>query len=82
MSAVATHPARAAWIAGTFGAAAVEMEGGAIGQVCYINKVKFGVIRAISDGGGDDSHIDFAAFAERAAEMSVEITLGFLKELN
>ncbi len=32
-----------------FGAVACEMEGGSIGQVCYINKVPFTVVRAISD---------------------------------
>ena len=39
-------------IISTFKADSVEMESGAIGQVCYLNHVPFVVIRAISDKPG------------------------------
>ncbi len=57
----------------TFGAACCEMEGAAIGQVCYVNKVPFAVLRAISDGAADDAKMDYPAFAAKAAEQSIKI---------
>lgn len=49
------------------GVLCVEMEGAAVAQVCYENKVPFVVIRTISDAAGDESHIDFAAFIQQIA---------------
>jgi adenosylhomocysteine nucleosidase len=40
----------------------VEMEGGAIAQVCYEHGVPFTVIRTISDNANGSAHIDFNAF--------------------
>ncbi|HTF82543.1 MAG TPA: 5'-methylthioadenosine/adenosylhomocysteine nucleosidase [Cytophagales bacterium] len=37
----------------------VEMEGGAVGQVCYEYNVKYVVVRSISDAANDAAHIDF-----------------------
>lgn len=62
-----------------FSAIACEMEGGAIGQVCCINKTPFAVLRTISDGGDDDSHLSFNEFAKIAADKSIEIILNFIK---
>ena len=60
-----------------FGAIACEMEGGAIGHACYINNIPFGIIRAISDGEG--AEMDYATFAEKAANQSIEIVKNFVK---
>ncbi len=65
-------------IAKMFNAVACEMEGGAVGQVCYVNKVPFSVLRTISDGGDEQSHIDYAVFSEMAAQQSVEIMKLFI----
>ena len=54
-----------------FHAAACEMEGGAIGQACYLNQVPFGVLRAISDSASADSGMDYPVFAAAAAETAV-----------
>ena len=62
---------------GEFGAIACEMEGGAIGHACYINNVPFGILRAISDGDG--AEMDYATFAEKAANQSIEIVKNFVK---
>ncbi len=62
-----------AWLIDTFGAAACEMEGGAIGHVCNLNDTPFAVLRTISDGGDDDSHMSFPEFAAIAAENSIKI---------
>lgn len=56
-----------------FGAVACEMEGGSIGQVCYINKVPFTVVRAISDNANDDAHMDYPKFLKIAVEKSADL---------
>ena len=60
-----------------FGAIACEMEGASVGQVCYVNGVPFGVIRAISDGDG--AGMDYMEFAPRAAMQSTDIVKEFIK---
>lgn len=70
------------YITKTFNAIACEMEGASIGHVCYVNGVKFAVIRAISDGAGDDSHMDYPTFAKKAAEVSAKAVKLFVKETN
>lgn len=67
------------WIKETFGAIACEMEGAAIGHVAYMNNVKFAVIRAISDGAGDESHMDYFTFVQKAAELSSAAVKLFVK---
>lgn len=56
------------YLVNTFNAAACEMEGGAIGHVCYKNNVPFCVIRSISDGADDSSHIAYPEFVKLAAD--------------
>ena len=56
------------FLVNTFNAAACEMEGGAIGHVCYKNNVPFCVIRSISDGADDSSHIAYPEFVKLAAD--------------
>lgn len=68
------------YIKDTFGAVACEMEGGSVGHVCYVNSTPFAVVRAISDGAGDDSHMDYPTFARLAAEKSAEAVKLFVKE--
>ena len=62
-----------------FGAIAAEMEGGSIGHVCMVNQVPFAVLRSISDGDG--GAIDYQTFAEKAAMVSIEIILEFVKKI-
>ena len=65
----------------SFGAIACEMEGGAVAQVCYMNKVPFAVVRAISDGANEQSFDDYPAFEKFAAEKSSETAIRLAKEL-
>lgn len=58
-----------------FDAAACEMEGASIGQVAYVNRVPFAVLRAISDGGDG---MEFSEFVRFAAERSVAVLCRFL----
>ena len=56
-----------------FEALCVDMESGAVAQVCYIMNVKFLIIRSISDSVTDESSMEYDKFAELAAENSKEI---------
>ena len=46
-----------------YGALAVEMEGGAVAQVCERFKAPFLIVRGVSDLAGTQSHYHFPAFA-------------------
>ena len=69
---------RKAFITEHFSAIACEMEGAAIGQVCYVNQVPFCVLRAISDSADGSSHMDYPVFVKMAAEQSVKLLRRFL----
>ena len=56
-----------------FNADCCEMEGAAIAQVCYLNKVPFIVIRSISDIPNGKNHIDFNQFIKLASKNCAEI---------
>ena len=70
-------PAEKAALARNFDAIACEMEGGAIAQVCTVNRTPFALLRAISDGTGDAA-MDYTTFAKLAAEQSVKLMCDFL----
>lgn len=64
-----------------FDALACEMEGGAVGQTCYLNKVPFAVLRSISDSMNDeDDAMEYAQFSKMAAKRSSDILKIFLKQ--
>ena len=71
---------RKSFITEHFGAIACEMEGAAIGQVCYVNGVPFCILRAISDSADGSSHMDYPAFVELAAAQSVRLLRRFLAQ--
>lgn len=65
-----------------FGAVACEMEGGSIGQVCYVNHVPFIILRAISDSmSEEDDAVEYAVFSKSAAENSIRILTTYLNEI-
>lgn len=67
------------FITKNFNAISCEMEGAAIGHVCYVNKVPFCVVRSVSDKADGSSHMDFPAFAKMAAKSSSAVIKNFLK---
>ncbi len=57
-----------------------EMEGGAIAQASYLNKLPFLIIRAISDKADDSAGgIDFPTFERQAAEHCAKLTVEFVR---
>ncbi len=61
------------YIKNTFDAIACEMEGAAVAQVAYVNKVPFCVIRAISDSADGSSHVEYAEFLKEAIENTKHV---------
>jgi adenosylhomocysteine nucleosidase len=55
------------------GGQAIEMEGGAVAQVCEAFGIPWLVIRALSDLAGGNALFDFTAFVDQAAESSATI---------
>ncbi|MBQ8092790.1 MAG: 5'-methylthioadenosine/adenosylhomocysteine nucleosidase, partial [Clostridia bacterium] len=68
-----------AFIQEHFNAIACEMEGGAVGQVCYQNRVPFCIMRAISDSADGSSKMDYHAFIEMAATQSVRLLYAYIR---
>lgn len=60
-----------------FNAECVEMEGAAIAQVCYLDKIPFVVLRSISDSPNGNNTIVFDEFVKLASKRCADI----LKEL-
>lgn len=67
-------------IAETFNAVACEMEGAAIAQVCYVNKVPFCVLRSISDGANGEE-MSYERFRVVAAEKAAKVIINTLKNI-
>lgn len=63
------------WIVSTFAGIACEMEGASVGQVCYVNRVPFVILRAISDSADGGACEDYPTFAKNAAKTSASVVL-------
>lgn len=73
-------PTRKDAITETFGAIACEMEGAAIGQVCYVNGVDFVILRAISDHASDEAgSLEYPELCQKAAEASQKLIEAFFR---
>lgn len=66
-------------IVANFHPIACEMEGAAIGQVCYVNGVKAAVVRAISDSADGSAELSYGEFTKVAAENSARVLAAFCK---
>ncbi len=65
-------------IALDFSADACEMEGCAVAQVAYINKIPFAVVRSISDSADGEATMDYPTFMPIAAGNSAKMTLALV----
>jgi adenosylhomocysteine nucleosidase len=64
-----------------FGGVCVEAEGAATGQVCFLNKVPYVVIRTMSDRADRQAPQEFDRFTQLAARRSQLIVLKMLRAL-
>lgn len=65
-----------------FSAISCEMEGAAVGHTCYVNGVKFLVVRALSDDANNDSPDDFPEYCVKVSEISSKAIHSFMKKLS
>lgn len=63
-----------------FNADCVEMEGAAIAQVCFLDKIPFIVIRSISDSPNGNNAIVFDEFLKLASKRCADILKEFFKK--
>lgn len=75
---VSAHKRRQ-FIADQFGALACEMEGAAVGTVCYRNSVPFAILRCISDDFNENELMDFMKFRGVAAEKTIKVIKQFIQ---
>ena len=66
-------------IASLFNASVCEMEGAAIAQVAYVNRIPCAVLRAISDNGDEEASVDYPTFVAEASVRSASVLRVFLK---
>lgn len=71
--------ARRQKVADHFDAIACEMEGAAVGTVCYRNGVPFAILRSISDDWNNNELMDFMKFRALAAERSIRVIAEFIR---
>ncbi len=64
-----------------FNGLCTEMEGVAIAQVAYLNKVSYVIIRAISDKADNSATMDYPTFEKQAIRHSVKLVERFLGKL-
>lgn len=64
-----------------FNADCVEMEGGAVAQVCYMAKIPFCIIRFIPDKPNGNNHIDFNEFLKLASANCAKIIYELTKNI-
>lgn len=64
-----------------FGGYCTEMEGAAIGQAAYLNKLPFVIIRAISDKADDSATMDYPTFERQAIDRSVKLVEHMIVEI-
>lgn len=69
------------WLQSYFKAYATEMEGAAIGHVCYLNSVPFVILRAMSDKADGTAHENFETFCKEAAVNSSSIVRNMLRRV-
>lgn len=64
-----------------FNALACEMEGGAVGQVCYRNNVPFAILRCISDDLTNSTSMDYESFKAFAANKTTTVLSKFIENM-
>lgn len=71
--------AKKEWLIENFQGFCTEMEGAAIAQAAYLNKIPFLIIRAISDKADNSASVDYPTFEARAIVHSVNLMLEMIR---
>ena len=69
------------FITESFSAICCEMEGAAIGHVCFVNGVECLIVRSISDSATGDAKMEYPELVARAAEQSQRMLEGIVSSL-
>ena len=72
---------RKEWIAKTFDAAALEMEGASVAVTCNALGVPFFILRAISDAADMDASFSFDEFLETSAKISADFVISMVDKI-
>jgi len=72
---------RKEWIADTFMASALEMEGASVAVVCNALNIPFFILRAISDSADMDAGFDFDTFLQSSAKVSADLILSMVEHI-
>lgn len=67
-------------ISRTFNARCCEMEGAALAQACFLAKVPYLVVRAISDKADGSASVDYPTFESKAAHDCAALTIQLIKQ--
>ena len=65
-----------------FNGSCAEMEGAAIAQGAYLNKIPYVVLRAISDKADNSAEMDYPTFEKIAAHRCAEVACKLAKHLH
>lgn len=68
------------WLCREFSGFCTEMEGAAVGQAAYLNRIPFLVVRAISDKADNSASMDYSEFEAKAIEHTVKLVKAFVKD--
>ncbi|MBQ9610071.1 MAG: 5'-methylthioadenosine/adenosylhomocysteine nucleosidase [Lachnospiraceae bacterium] len=68
-------------ICDNFSGYCTEMEGAAIAQAAYLNRIPFLIIRAISDKADDSATEDYPTFEKKAIEHSVKLVKAIVENI-
>ncbi|MGF7141695.1 adenosylhomocysteine nucleosidase [Anaerotaenia torta] len=69
------------WLAEQFGGYCTEMEGAAIAQTAFLNRIPFLIIRAISDKADHSAEMSYQEFEELAIRNTVKLLNGLLEKI-
>ncbi len=64
-----------------FGGLCTEMEGAGIAHACFLNRIPFVILRAISDKADGSDIMDYPEFEKKAAKDCAALTESFIKNL-
>ena len=65
--------AKKAWLKETFNGLCTEMEGAAIAQAAWLNRIPFVILRAISDKADGSASMDYPEFEAKAAQHCIRL---------